>query len=415
MRWMGEARVSMQRLAAPLAVTAASSESRATSLSAISGDAAALLQRHVAAPSDRAGAVLEYVQRLRLWKERYPHLRGVRSMPEDLVVEAQDLWLADPAVPSATGAITVEAIDEPPQLAANLRLVRPKNFTRTDRGRALLALAEGCVASLRSGAPEPNPIGLSPGSRALLLYAILEADLDFVRAAYEVTLERKGAEFTRPTFGECLPEACRRLRERWLRKVRSGEERRQVDDLARLAKTIEETSPGPWGKPKTWGGGRARDQTGTVRLEPYVDLGVVTRKNRFEYTYLLNDRQAGFFKRLIDADAAEEFLDEQLFAVYLGSLGVDDPAPATAEEIWDGVTSAYAILRSQLGYASFKEVVLLAIGRLLDRGEGRYFEVAHGIDVIRAQQRADPRTIRFGIMRGGGLTYMKIVESGRGR
>jgi hypothetical protein len=146
-----------------------------------------------------------------------------------------------------------------------------------------------------------------------------------------------------------------------------------------------------------------------------VDLGVLTRTSRYEYSYLLDDHQTRFFQLLIDADRAENFLDEQLFTAYLSSLGVDHCTPVTPDEIWDGITKAYATLRSQLGYASFIEVVLLAIGRLFDRGEGQCFEVAQGIDVIRAQQRADPRMIRFGIRRGGGLTYMKIMGTGKGR
>ena len=84
------------------------------------------------------------------------------------------------------------------------------------------------------------------------------------------------------------------------------------------------------------------------------------------------------------------------------------------EEIWERVRTAYSMLKSALGFASFEEVALLAIGQLLNESLGdRYFEVGDGLRVIQDRQKAEPRRVRFGVRRGGGLTYMKIVE-GRG-
>ncbi len=410
-RWISFTRVSMQRLGMPLAVTAVSSDSRPTSIEGMARASAEVLQRRVQVPEARKEEVLEYIQRLNLWKRRYPHLRTSSPAPNGLVVEAQDLWLADSALPSATGAITKEVIHEPPHLAASLRLVRPRNFARTDRGRALIALAEAQARALRSGAIDPNPFALSRGASALFLYALLEADFDFVRAAYEAVLQEHGSHFSRPAFGDCLPEACRALRARWIRRVRSGEERQQLDRLARLADIIEGTSPE---RSETWGGGRPRDQAGTLRLEPYVDLGLLTRASRYAYTYQLSPRQhGGFFTPMIESESAERFLDERLFGAYLEALGLEETHRLEGLDAWDHIAGAYRDLRSELGYASSKEVLLLAIGRLLDEGKGRYFEMADGIEAIRAHHRSQPRSIRFGVTRGGGLTYMKIVEGGR--
>ncbi len=409
-RWISFTRVSMQRLGIPLAVTAVSSDSRPTSIDGIARASAEVLQRRVQVPEARQQEVLEYIQRLNLWKRRYPHLRTTSPVPS-LMVELQDLWLADSALPSATGAITNEVIHEPPHLAASLRLVRPKNFTRTDRGRALIVLAEAQARALRSGAVDPNPFALSRGASALSLYALLEADFDFVRAAYEAVLQEHDSHFSRPAFGDCLPEACRALRARWVRQVRSGEERQQLDRLAKLADIIEGTSPE---RSETWGGGRPRDQAGTLRLEPYVDLGLLTRASRYAYAYQLSPRQhRGFFTPMIESESAERFLDERLFGAYLEALGLEETHRLEGLEAWDHIAGAYRDLRSELGYASSKEVLLLAIGRLFDEGKGRYFEIADGIEAIRARHRSQPRSIRFGATRGGGLTYMKIVEGGR--
>src|SRR5438552_280175 len=172
MRWVSFSRVSMQRVGVLLAITAAASESRATTLEGISRSYADLLRRLVPVSGDREDVVLRYIAEQRLWK-RYPELHDgstARRMDRVSRVEFQDVCLSDPDVPSPTGAITNEVIDEPPQLAASLQLVREKNYTLTDRGRALQRAARPAIKALQEGALDPNPFLLTAGSRGLMLY-----------------------------------------------------------------------------------------------------------------------------------------------------------------------------------------------------------------------------------------------------
>jgi hypothetical protein len=150
LRWIPYSRVSMQRAGVLSAIVVAASDSQATSLEGISRSYTKLIRRSVAVPSMEGEVILQYLRKQRLWK-RYGTLKQAEEWPEDAQVEQQDYWLADPAVPSATGAVTDDVIDEPPQLAAALRLIRDQNYTRTDRGRALLAVLEGDVQTLREG------------------------------------------------------------------------------------------------------------------------------------------------------------------------------------------------------------------------------------------------------------------------
>jgi len=413
MRWIAFSRVSMQRLGVVLAIAAAASDSRATTLEGISRTYADLLRRLLPV-SDREESVLHYIAEQRLWK-RYPELHAdgqARHLGKVARVEFQDICLADPRVPSPTGAITKEVVDEPPQLAASLQLVRNKNYTLSDRGRALGRAASPAIAALRQGKLDPNPFVLTPGSRAFLIYTFLDADADFMRAIYRIVLKELGSEFTRPSFGEQLPGACLALRSEWIPKARSAALQNRLARLEKLAALIAR----PVQEQRTWGGGRPRDQTGTLRIEPYVDLALVTRPNRAKYDYRLTDSQRHFWQDLVAAEDAESFLDGSLFRSFVQSQnGGREPERLSSDDVWVRIRDAYSEMKSGLGYESFREVVLLAIARLLDEDESVYFEVGDGIRAIRARQKDDPKAVRFGVARGGALTYMKIVDRRAGR
>lgn len=396
----------MQRAAVLAAVTAASSDSQASTLERVSRSYAGLIRRELSPPVERTAELLDYLRKQRLWK-RYGSLKQATTWPEGARIEQQDYWLADPEIPSATGAITDEVIDEPPQLAVALRLVRERNYTRTDRGRALLvALGDHKVSALREGSSdwgiESNPFILGPAPRAVLLYALLDADYDFVRAAFKVA--PVGGDFTRGTFADSLNDACRQLRQEWVRRARTGTERKQLDRLESWAREIDKGRRSG----KEWGGGRPPDQLATLRLEPLVDLGLITKLDRATYRYRLTAGQQAFFQAIRDQSNADEFLSESLFGALVQS-GSHTPSRASDEEVWELMEDAYRHLRSRLGFASFTEVALVAIGRLLDKDNGRYFEVGDGVRVVRARQREEPRSVRLGPSRRGALTYMKLT------
>src|SRR5262249_13071545 len=159
-------RVSMQRGGALLAVLSGAGD-RPTDLAGVARAYAPILQRRVPVPAERIDEVASYLHELRLWK-RYRQLREASDLPAGTPIEVQDLWLSDRRVPSATGAITDDVVDEAPQLAASLRLLRDNNYTLTDRGKALLAISP---AVPRSGADSlllasDNPFLLGAGASA---------------------------------------------------------------------------------------------------------------------------------------------------------------------------------------------------------------------------------------------------------
>jgi hypothetical protein len=150
----------------------------------------------------------------------------------------------------------------------------------------------------------------------------------------------------------------------------------------------------------------------TLRLEPYVDFGLITRTSRTDYRYSLTAQQERFFYSLAEAPDIAAFLSTQLVSAYLQAVGIT-PRAIDTDEIWQRVEDAYSHLRSGLGYASAADVVLLAIAILLDEGGESYFELADGLDVLRARQRERPAEIRYGVSRTGEPTYIRIGKAAR--
>ena len=411
-RWVSFARVSMQRPGHLVAVAAAASETVPTNLAGLGRGYAEIVRRRHRVDDARVGEVKSYIRALRLWK-RYGKQEQLKTLPP---VERQDLWLADPELPSATGAVTDEVVDELPQLGSSLGFVRPHNFTRSDRGRAIVALYRRDLERLAAGEAEPNLLrlvtsrtGQRRGAACFLAHALIEADGDFLSAAWAAHLEHgKKDAFTRASFGELLPIACRQVAER-LSRSREVADRVVIGRLNALASHIEEKTPTT---ERTWGGGRPRDQAATLRLEPYVDFGLLTRTSRTDYRYILSGEQETFFSRVAEASDIDAFLNTELVGAYLQGLGIARRV-VDADEIWQRVEHAYGQLRSGLGYASAMEVVLLAIATLLDEGGDGCFELADGLAALRARQRERPSEVRYGVSRTGEPTYIRLGKAAR--
>jgi hypothetical protein len=411
----------MQRPGQLIAVAASASDNSPTSLQGLGRTYAGIVRRGYKVSGDQADEVKRYLHALRLWK-RYGGHQGALAKLDDVeelsAVELQDIWLANPQLPSATGAVTDDVIDELPQLAANIGLVRQHNFTRNDRGRAIAALYSDDLLKIAEGDVSVNlfqmitrgSAGLHdrPGGACYLLYSLIEADGDFLTAAWYTQLQEGDQTFTRASFGSLLPTACRRLADR-ISKSRSMEDRHLVSRLDATARHIDEKTPS---NQKTWGGGRPRDQVATLRLEPYVDFGLVTKESRTDYRYSLDEVQRAFFQDLTAAPDLQVYLDTNLVAAYLTGIG-RVPIRLKGDEIWERIKDAYQMLRSGLGYAPAKEVVLLAIAILLNEGGTSCFEVADGIASLREEQQRHPDQIRYGVSRTGEPTHVRMGRKPR--
>lgn len=410
-RFITYSRVGMQRAGLLVAAVATASDRQSMDLDRAGGRLLSLVSRGVPlASEEQVNRASDYLGGLRLWK-RYGHLRDKPVAIGD-TLEVQDLWLADPRLPSATGAITVENAVEMPQLAVALRLLRDGNYTRTDRGRALLlALGDEGTRALRDSAAGVNPLVLPLAARLMLLAALLRADGDFLQSLWRTSPVIEAETFTRVDVTRSLKQACDDLLARARRRARTGADRRVVMRIGEWGDAVAKER----GVGKDWGGGRPPDQLATLRLEPFVDLGVITREDRYLYRYRLSPGQREFLATLAAADDVDRLVDDELVALTVSAHG-DPPLPqASRDQAWDAIRTAYDELRSALGFASFQEVVLLAAGRLAEGERPCRLELRNGIDLLMAQRRESPKDVRLGINRGGVLTYMKLSDAARTR
>ncbi len=150
----------------------------------------------------------------------------------------------------------------------------------------------------------------------------------------------------------------------------------------------------------------------TLRLEPMIDLGMIDRLDRYAYRYRLSEGQRSFWRLLSETPDLPQFSRSGLVAGWMAANG-RVARKAEAGEMWDGIRGAYEALRSSLGFASFAEVILLAIGRMLDASPPLWFELEDGIELLTARRRDSPKDVRLGINRGGELTYMKLSDTAR--
>jgi hypothetical protein len=404
-RWVNDGRVSYQRVGALTAVCALAPTKQSTTLEALSRAVFSALTRLVSIDEDHSKDVAQYLERLQLSK-RYGDLQGLSA--SELVgkkLEAQDIWLSNSGLrASATGAITPDVINEPVQLAIELGLVRPRGCTLVDTGKALRVATSRSAEALTSPTLDGNLFSLSPGAGFAAAYVLLDADYDFMRAAYAVAAEEGllQRQFSRREFATHLDQACIMLRDQNARRART-----RTDELAlrRLTKLAESIRKAP--EASTRGGARPPDKTATLRTEPYVDVGLLSRVDRFAYRYRMSVSQLAFFEALVDATDAESFLNETLGSLYVRSTQLQS-REASDDEIWEAMVTSYPQMRSSLGYASFKELAVVAISTLLDRVDPAHFEVADGVRVLKERQRSEPARVKFGVKRGGGLSYVKL-------
>jgi hypothetical protein len=134
--------------------------------------------------------------------------------------------------------------------------------------------------------------------------------------------------------------------------------------------------------------------------------------DRFAYRYCLNEGQRSFWRQLAGADDSAVLIRRNMVASWLSATS-RTANRADESETWDAIRDAYQELRSSLGFASFAEVVLVAIGRLLGEKPARWFELQDGIDLLTERRRQSPKEVRLGINRAGELTYMKLSETAR--
>ncbi|MGQ9811592.1 MAG: hypothetical protein ACUVQ7_09655 [bacterium] len=342
----------------------------------------------------------------------YKNIRTIAAKPFEensdkptIQIELQDLYLANSELPSRRGKLINDDWNKYLYLALNLGLLRKGTYSLVVRGQSFLSLVsddERKAFGRRGGNEGSNPLQLTMPQRLLLLFSFIDGDGDVLKNLYRKLLPIS-QPFTDSEAGDYLPEIYRAIVKQSRPRARSGDDISKIQKLIDVADKIE-----AW-KGKQSKGKDARLHTVTPRLEPFVDLGLLSKPDPFAYRYQVTDVTRTFFEPLINAESIEHFLHHSFFDATNKAFNLNGEHRTDREIILPVIQKAYTVLKSPLGYAPILEVSLLA-GIYSITESGAYFEPSESLDVLKSLQKERPELVRFNVDRWGALTFVKFND-----
>lgn len=399
----------MQRLGFLKYLVWKASRSATNNLSTLGNDLIALVSQKVSVTL--TPELQEYIKTA-LTDPIYKNLRAIASKPLDessdrpiVQVEFQDVYLANSDISSRRGKLIKEDWRKYPYLAIDLGLLRKGTYSLMVRGQSFLSLvpeketkAFGS-SGLTSINADSNPFRLTMPQRLLLLLSFIERDGDVLSRLYNRLLLPE--PFTDRDAGDNLPEIYRSIAKEGRAKVRSG------DDLSRIQRLLDAADKIETWKGKPYSGKGARELAITPRLEPFVDLGLLSKPDPFAYRYQITEVTKTLFEPLVNSESIEHFLNHSFFEVANKGYNLNGEHRTDRETILPAIQKAYTVLKSPLGYAPILEVSLLA-GIYSITGSGAYFELSESLDTLKSLQKEKPELVRFNVDRWGALTFVKF-------
>jgi len=247
-----------------------------------------------------------------------------------------------------------------------------------------------------------NPLLLSHGQAALLLYSLIDNDAAMTYPLFHRLLELSDAVFDERTAGDMLPEIIRQGVKILEKKSLTGGDRERLAQVEQVAVNIAKQQ----GKP--YSGGGAREHYVRPRLEPYCDLGLLSKPDKSRFVYQVTPALRSLLQNWSDLNSTDTFLNEHFFAS-LSALHGLPLREASDDEARLSLQRAGEQLKSTLGYSPIIDVALLAGIDLLFE-QGRVFEVASTTRLLKEWQKQAPDLVRFSVDRMGALAYLKFLK-----
>ena len=350
--------------------------------------------------------------RQRLYDRVYNGLkRQAAAWTEDeetlVAMELQDLYLADPGLPSHTGKLVRDDWRTYPRLGVALGLIRAGTYSPNTRALSLLHFTpQAELQAFLDYQPEANPLRLSQAQALLLLYALLENDGEVISPLLNRLVGQVAEGFSDRDVGDQLPEIYRTLIRRHRTRSLSVDERERLDVLSQIADSIRK-----W-RERSYTGGGAHIEAGTPRVEPYADIGLLTKPDPFRYSYTFTAVGLAWTKALegVESNAqVSEFLATCFFATAARAWELPATPSTEPEAIAPHLYCAWQAIHSVGGYAPIEEMALVAgIKALLEHG--LVIEPTVAREAIIAYQKAHPYQVRFTVNRMGLLAHARFLE-----
>jgi hypothetical protein len=248
-----------------------------------------------------------------------------------------------------------------------------------------------------------NPFFLSVAQKLLLLFSLVDADGDLLRPLYKILLSFADP-LTAADAGNYLPDVYRMLAEEARNRVRSGDDSLRIQMILNNAEKIEavKRNPNPGGK-------NPREHGITVRLEPFVDIGLLDKVDPFTYSYRVTNATKRFFEPLLESESVDDFLNSRFFTTANKSLNLNGEHTVASVTCLPMLQKAYNVLKSPVGYSPILELCLLAgIYSLVEAGN--YLEISESIQILKSLQKDKPRLVTFNVDRWGMLNFVKFND-----
>jgi hypothetical protein len=406
-RILSSANKTMQRLGYLKFMAQNAARTETSNVAALGQHLTSAVTKRIKVSPPFSAPLLDYV-RIRLFDRVYTELRKAVLEPKNnapVGIELQDLYLSDPTIPSTTGKLSAEGDSRHyPYFATALDLIKPGTWSVMTRSFVLIALTpKEQLTAFDAYAPQANPFLLSKEQQALFLYCFLDNDAEILYPLFQGILAFKNGSFGEREVGDLLPGIIRQSASALSQTSLTFEDKERLEKLGKVADNIERQR----GKP--YSGGGAREQAVRARLEPYCDMGLLTKPDRHRFTYQIT----AAFSRLMTnwpgaGDATDNFLEYRFFTTLAGMHGFA-VSEATELEARNALRDAGEQLKSTLGYSPIRDCSLLAGIRLLFDHQ-RVLELGTSHDVLRTWQKAAPDIVRFTVDRMGELAYVKFLK-----
>jgi hypothetical protein len=319
-------------------------------------------------------------------------------------VELQDVYLADRSLPSSTGKLVEANWRRYPYLGTALELVKKGTYSALTRSLVLLAVTpKEEIAAVGQLDRQHNPLRISDNQAAVLLYCLLDNDAEVSLPLLRSLVEQGNEVFDERFAGDLLPDILRDVITFHSKRSLPAAERERLSMLGKTAVNVAKWK----GKPYTGSG--AREEVVRVRLEPYCDLGLLSKPSREKYAYQTTNAALALMEHCGRYADADKFLQEGFFTAFAAGRGVAAD-PANDAEATEALARAGEALKSFLGYTPITDVGLLAGTRLLTE-KNRILELNRAVDLLKALQKQDPEFVRFTVDRMGALAYVKFLKS----
>lgn len=395
----------MQRAGFLKLLAAQTSRVETSNLEALGKQCVQLLLKRVRVTPPYSESLREYV-RFRL-KDKVYHDTRKAVLNDDgrvapVALELQDLYLSDTKLESNVGKLVEADWRRYPYLATNLDLIKPGTYSILTRALALLAVTpKEELAAFDQYDPKHNPVQISAEQAAILLYCFIDNDAEIIYRLFHALMASRVDTFDERTAGDLLPEIIRESTKSFRNAALPIEDRERLGVLEKVAGNIAEWK----GKPYTGSG--SREEFIRVRLEPYCDLGLLSKPERHRFSYNVTPGLHKLMTSWKGLDATDDFLETRYFAM-LGGLNRLRVREATDEDAKKALLAAGQSLKSTLGYSPITDVGLLAGVRLLFQ-QKRVLELSRTRTILRAWQKDAPNVVRFTVDRMGTLAYVKFI------